>query len=227
MKLFTKSLLIGTLAIGTLFGTSTLVHADSATSTGKVILESDDSAVSPLDPTNPDNPVPTTPDPTDSDNSGTGNTGALTIDFLSNVDFGEQKISNSTETYKAKNANPYVQVTDKRGTGAGWTLTATASNFSDGAKVLKGAQMSLNNGQVRTRADNQSAAPVVADVTLNGATQTIFSASEDAGMGTWLDVYAGTDGANENVTLRVPSGNLAGEYTSTITWTLEDSPSAE
>lgn len=227
MKLFTKSLIIGTLTVGTLFGASTLVHADTGTSTGKVILEADDSAVAPLDPTNPDNTTPFIPDPADPDNSGTGNTGALTIDFLSNIDFGEQKITSNTETFKAKNEHPYVQVTDKRGTGEGWLLTATTTNFTDDAKVLKGAQMSLKNGQVRTKIDNQSAAPTTTDITLNGSVQPVFSASEDAGMGTWLDVYEGTDGANENVTLRVPSGNLAGEYSATITWSLEDSPSGE
>ncbi|MBC1307728.1 WxL domain-containing protein [Listeria booriae] len=227
MKLATKILAIGAITFATLTGASTFAHADTATSTGKIKFASDDSSVTPLDPTNPDNPTPAIPDPSDPTNPGTGNTGALTIDFLSNIDFGDQKISNSTQTYKALNKNPYIQVTDKRGTGDGWVLTAVATNFKDNAKVLKGAQMSFKNGQVRTKADNQSAAPTASDITLNSNAQTVFSAGENAGMGTWLDVYDGTDGANENVTLSVPSGNLAGDYTSSITWSLENTPSAE
>ncbi|CAM4198319.1 WxL domain-containing protein [Listeria booriae] len=227
MKNLTKVITVGAITVATLFGASTFAHADTTTSTGKIKIEADDSAVTPLNPTNPDNPVPATPDPADPDNTGTGNTGALTIDFLSNIDFGTQKVSGQSEKYYAENKNPYIQVTDKRGTGAGWTLTATATDFKDGSKTLKGAEMSLTDGEVRTQSDNQSAAPTTSDVTLNGSSQAVLSAEANAGMGTWLDVYPGTQGNNENVVLYVPAGNLAGDYSSAITWTLEDSPSAE
>ncbi|MBC1813797.1 WxL domain-containing protein [Listeria booriae] len=227
MKNLTKVLTVGAITAATLFGASTFAHADTTTSTGKIKLEADDSAVTPLDPTNPDGPTPTIPDPTDPDNNGTGNTGSLTIDFLSNLDFGTQKVSGQSQTYHAVNKNPYIQVTDKRGTGAGWILTAKATDFKDGTKTLKGAAMSLKDGQVKTQSDNQSVAPTTSDITLNGNTQTVLAAEANAGMGTWLDVYAGTDGNNENVSLYVPAGNLAGDYNSSITWTLEDSPSAE
>lgn len=118
-------------------------------------------------------------------------------------------------------------MTDKRGNGEGWVLTASATDFKDGDNVLKGAEMSFKNGQVRTQADNQSTAPTASDVTLNSSAQPVFQAGANAGMGTWVDVYEGTAGANENVTLHVPAGNLAGAYDSSITWTLETSPSAE
>ncbi|MBC1228666.1 WxL domain-containing protein [Listeria booriae] len=227
MKNLTKALTVGAITIATLLGTSTLAHADTTTSTGKIKLEADDSAVTPLDPTNPDAPTPAIPDPSDPGNTGTGNTGALTIDFLSNIDFGTQKISGKSQTYRAVNKNPYIQVTDKRGTGAGWTLTATATDFTDGSKILKGSQMSLIDGQVRTQSDNQSAAPTTSDITLNNNAQIVLSAEANAGMGTWLNVYEGTEGNNDNVSLYVPAGNLAGDYNSSITWTLEDSPSAD
>ncbi|MBC1359496.1 WxL domain-containing protein [Listeria booriae] len=218
MEILTKVLTVGA---------STFAHADTTTSTGKIKIEADDSAVTPLNPTNPDSPTPGAPDPADPDNAGTGNTGALTIDFLSNIDFGTQKVSGQSEKYYAENKNPYIQVTDKRGTGAGWTLTAAATDFKDGSKTLKGAEMSLTDGKVRTQSDNQSAAPTTSDVTLNGSSQAVLSAEANAGMGTWLDVYPGTEGNNENVSLYVPAGNLAGDYSTAITWTLEDSPSAE
>ncbi|MBC2369255.1 WxL domain-containing protein [Listeria booriae] len=213
MKNLTKVLTVGAITVATLFGANTFAHADTTTSTGKIKIEADDSAVTPLNPTNPDSQTPATPDSADPDNTGTGNTGALTIDFLSNIDFGTQKVSGQSEKYYAENKNPYIQVTDKRGTGAGWTL--------------KGAEMSLTDGEVRTQSDNQSAAPTTSDITLNGNTQSVLSAEANAGMGTWLDVYPGTEGNNENVSLYVPAGNLAGDYSTAITWTLEDSPSAE
>ncbi|MBC2098828.1 WxL domain-containing protein [Listeria booriae] len=227
MNTFAKIATIGVITVAGLFGASTLVSADTATSTGKITLEADDSPVTPLNPLDPDSPTPATPDPADPTNPGTGNSGELTIDFLSNIDFGTQKVSGTSETYKALNTNPYIQVTDKRGNGDGWVLTASATDFKDGNNVLKGAEMSFKNGQVRTQADNQSTAPTASDVTLNGSAQPVFQAAANAGMGTWIDVYSGTAGANENVTLHVPAGNLAGDYDSSITWTLETSPSAE
>ncbi|WP_254558779.1 WxL domain-containing protein, partial [Salmonella enterica] len=74
-------------------------------------------------PVFPQNPDGSKPNP--------GGNGSLTIDFASSFDFGNHKISNKDQTYLAKAQKyfdsevltpNYVQVTDRRGTFAGWNL---------------------------------------------------------------------------------------------------------
>lgn len=204
--------------------------ASDATSNNHIAFEADESITTPVDPTDPDNPNPPDPvDPTDPENPGTGNSGPLSIDYVSNIEFGTQKISSNTVTYRAQNENPFVQVTDNRGTGAGWTLTAKASEFksADGTKVLKGALLSFKNGQAKTQSANISAAPETKDVAFNNTdAKVMMNAKKETGRGTWVDVFSGTVGENENVTLQVLPGTADADvdYTATINWELTDAP---
>lgn len=215
------------------FGITPAAYAASvsdATSKNHIAFEADESTTTPIDPTDPDNPNPPNPvDPTDPENPGTGNSGPLSIDYVSNIEFGTQTISSNTMTYYAQNENPFVQVTDNRGTGAGWTLTAKASEFksTDGNKVLKGAELSFKNGQAKTQSANISEAPDTKDVTFNNAdAQIMMNAKKDTGRGTWVDVFSGTAEKNENVTLKVLPGTADADvdYTATINWELTDAP---
>ncbi len=183
----------------------------------------------PVDPTNPDNPnVPNPVDPTDPTNPGTGQTGPLSIDYVSNIKFGEHKITGKDIAYKAKNANPFVQVTDLRGAGEGWHLSAKISEFKSGNKVLKGAKLSFKDGVVKAGStSNISLAPTKSDVLFdNEKGKPFMSAKDKGGRGTWLTVWSGTDQANESIQLNVVAGTAEAntEYTSTITWELEDAP---
>lgn len=185
----------------------------------------------PLDPLNPDNPNPPSPvDPMDPENPGTGHVGPLTINYVSNIKFGEQKISGKDITYNGLNADPFIQVTDIRGTGAGWSLSAKSNGFAnaDGKKVLKGAELSFKNSQVKAGSKNNiSLAPVASSIVFNNtASQPVMSAKKEAGKGTWLNVWSGTDQSNENVQLKVLAGTAEAdtEYTSTINWELADAP---
>ncbi|MEG0543917.1 MAG: WxL domain-containing protein, partial [Carnobacterium sp.] len=65
------------------------------TSENKINFTAGEGVVTPpVDPTNPDNPnVPNPVDPTDPTNPGTGQTGPLSIDYVSNIKFGEHKIT--------------------------------------------------------------------------------------------------------------------------------------
>lgn len=208
-----------------LFMASTNVHAaepEAATSTNKVQFNGDNT-----DPTDPINPV----DPIDPTNPGTGNSGPLSIDYVSNIDFGIQEVSSNTEVYQALNEKPYVQVTDKTGSGDGWLLTAQATEFknSDGSKTLKGAELSFLNGQTGTTAANISTAPTVNQSVIftNQAAQEVMKAEVGAGKGTWTDNWSGTANANENVLLKVLPGSAdATSYQATITWTLTSGPTA-
>ena len=211
-SLAATTLLSATLLTGVLANAAE--SGDATTTTAKVTFTGgNDDPVNPVDPDDPDNPVNPV-DPDDPDNHGTDDNGPLSIDYVSNISFGTQEISSDSQVYSALNAEPHVQITDKRGVEGGWTLTASVSKFkAEDQSELKG--------------DNTSAQPTVnEDVTFNNTeAQNVMSAASLAGEGTWLDVFPGEEGHNTDVQLAVPSGSAqAKEYTATITWTLTAGP---
>ncbi|EPI03111.1 hypothetical protein D920_00319 [Enterococcus faecalis 13-SD-W-01] len=218
-----KKIALTTLLLSSIILTGTItVHADdlNGQSTAKIGLtkQDGDHPVGPIDPLDPDN----TPDDS---NTPTGNTGDLRIDYISNIDFGSQTISGKTETYTAKAPANMVeaQISDLRGTGAGWNLQvsydSTNSGFTSGDKTLSGAELFLPAGTSKTVQDSQSPAPTTNEITVNDSAQNIMTAATDSGLGTWADQMD-----TSKVTLKVPSGNLAGDYTATLVWTLTDAP---
>lgn len=217
--------------LGTAIGFKTM--QTEATQTGaantSILFDTNTDPTNPVDPENPDNPDPPV-DPIDPENPGTGNDGPLSIDFVSNITFGEKVISPTTTTYQALNEHPYVQVTDKTGSGNGWTLTAAASPFvsKKGGSTLKGAELSFLNGKVNTSSSNVSAAPTTESTVIftNTDSKNITTAGTDAGKGTWVTVWSGSKNANENILLKVLAGSAtASDYAATITWTLTSGPS--
>ncbi len=213
-SLAATTLLSATLLTGILANAAE--SGDATTTTAKVTFTGgNDDPVNPVDPDDPDN-------------HGTDDNGPLSIDYVSNISFGTQEISSDSQVYSALNAEPHVQITDKRGVEGGWTLTASASKFkAEDQSELKGAVLSFENGVARKKSDNTSAQPTVnEDVTFNNTeAQNVMSAASLAGEGTWLDVFPGEEGHNTDVQLAVPSGSAqAKEYTATITWTLTAGP---
>lgn len=232
MKKRTLTAIAGILLLG-LTGLSTNALAavsSTANSTNHIVFEAGEEVTNPIDPTNPDNPNPSDPiDPTDPTNPGTGNEGSLTIDYVSNIEFGTQKTASGTMIYHTQNEHPFVQVTDKRGTGAGWNLAAKATEFksADGSKVLKGAELTFKNGVLKTQTENISPAPQNKDVTFsNSDAHVMMNAKEETGRGTWVDVFSGKLNDNENVQLKVLPGTADTnvDYTATINWELADAP---
>ncbi len=223
-----KKLFLGTsLLITSLFVGVQTTHAEmksdaESKSTVKTVAGETTEPIPPVDPTDPEKPNP------DPEVPGTGNTGTLTIDHVSSIDFGEQEIKEKEAIYNAKTEHPYVQVTDRRGTGAGWTLKASIDEFSneDKTKILKGAELSLKNGSIKSISGNVSEKPLGYDVNLNKDMQVIMQAGTDQGMGTWLDVFSGTKDDNANVQLKVPAGSAKAKqnYSSVIRWELTDAP---
>lgn len=226
MVLSTALLTAMTLASTTLGAVSAATTIAPANSTADASFKAGGTTTptKPVDPSDPDKPVdPSKPtDPTDDKNTGTGNVGPLTIDYVSNVHFGEQEIKDSA--YFSTNTNPYVQISDKRGSGEGWDLSAKISDFkSDKDVVLKGAKLTLKNGQVKTATTNTATAPTApTSIDLGAADTTVMSAAKTAGQGTWVDVFGG----KEDIALSVPSGNITAGivYTADLTWTLSATP---
>lgn len=216
----------------------------------------------PLDPDKPDpsNPVdpwdPTTPD--HKPNPGTD--GPLSIDFASSIDFGVNKINSDNKQYYANpqylwnedmtdfdTATPrpnYVQISDKRGTNAGWNLQVKQngqfSNVETQNKELTGAQLTLSNGAA---ASNSTATSPTTnekiELPTNGDLQNVMSAAKGAGAGTWVDKFGviedvtNTEGdtvkKNKAIELDIPGSTPidATSYTTTLTWVLSELPGNE
>lgn len=154
--------------------------------------------------------------------AGTGEGGPLTLDYVSSFEFAVQEVSGSDEIYQTTTLDPYIQITDRRGTGAGWNVIAQVSNFMRGTEVsLPGAVITLNNGTAEGNIYSSEPVPQ-RPVVLNpgGEASKVIIAGENAGMGTWKNKWSPT-----NVTLDIPAGSATvGNHTSTITWTLQDAP---
>lgn len=201
-----------------------------ANSKVNIIVEANEEPTVPVNPVDPEKPVdPTQPiDPADPENPGTGNAGPLSIDYVPNIKFGIKEIELRDKVYNAINENPFIQVTDKRGTGAGWALTAQTQGFKTTTGLqLKGAEISFKHGEVKTRQGNTSTPAVGYDVTLNNTdSQVVMDAQKDAGLGTWLGVFSGNEKNNQKVQLKVLGGSVNSDkkYVAEINWTLANAP---
>ncbi|PGS48315.1 WxL domain-containing protein [Bacillus sp. AFS041924] len=191
--------------------------------------------VTPVDPTDPQNPLEPT-GPTDPTDPPTGETGPLTLDYVSSVQFGSQEISSTDQIYASISKKPFIQVSDRRGTGGGWKVTAKASKFNNGeSESLLGAVVTFKNGSVVTPGGGTNPTPIQT-ITLNtdGTTESaVVTAENGSGLGTWITRWLGPtpdvdDGElNNNVTLKIPGGSATvGNHEATITWTLVDAPGA-
>ena len=170
----------------------------------------------------------------DDETTSTGNKGPLTIDTISVLDFGSFELSGTTEIYSVSNKvegikTKKVQVTDRRGTGAGWTLKVKSSEFTDETdtkKILKGATLSFPKGRMDKTEGNTSAEPTKEDnVTLmtgDAEVKTFMTAAAGAGLGSWMNVMN-----SDEVKIEVPAGNLAGSYSATLEWSLANIPTAD
>jgi hypothetical protein len=185
-----------------------------------------------LQPLDPGTTNPVTPQDPDPENpTGTGQTGLLTLDAVPSFDFqGEGLAGTFTDTLtQAQTASGYVknaQVTDRRGTGAGWALSLNISAFQNGGVALKGVNLQMPV-TIAAGTDNTSTAPAivnsisgVVDPTSGLDAGTIVAAGTGEGYGTWIAKFA-------NASLSIADGNAAGAYKSTFTWTLSDIPTGE
>ena len=226
------------------FGGSSVL-ADDATdgakmhSKGTITYVRDESPTNPVDPTDPNTDNPVTP--TDPDDHEKPTNGPLSIDYVSNLYFGEQKTTGSEMTYFADldhmkdstgkdiDRPNFVQVTDKRGSNAGWNLTVTQdSQFKNGDNELAGATLKLANATLSTANDGTapSAAPSTVELTV-GTAGPVMSAKASEGTGTWIDRFGKDEEEGKtSVSLTVPGDTkkVQGEYATSLTWTLTDTP---
>jgi hypothetical protein len=136
---------------------------------------------------------------------GTGSlslTHAATATLNSTLDGTDQ-----TVTY-----SPVLNVIDSRGTGAGWNLTVSATNFSDGSGhtlapgTITGASAVCKAGNSCTAATSSG---ITYPLTVNGTAAKLFNAALNTGLGK-IDV-------TPTFAVSIPGNAYAGTYTSTVT----------
>lgn len=237
------ALLMGALLFSSVLGVTSVYAADESanyTSNGVITFEPDTDPTKPTDPTDPTKPVEPT-DPTNPDGPNPGTNGPLSIDYASSFQFGTQKITTTDkdyyaaiQTFKDKTTGPnYVQVTDKRGSQEGWNLSVTENGQFQTAdkEALVGASLSLNNGSSNSIMDDAYKPTLVTQNTLvPGTKATLMTADKGKGMGTWIYRF-GSDATQggQAVKLSIPGKavKLAKQYSTTLTWTLESTPTNE
>ena len=243
MKKKTGIYMLG-LTIG--IGFPMMVRADDVNSTGKIGFVAGQNITAPVNPDlpNPSNPVQ--PENPDGSLSNSGSMGNLTIDYASSFDFGIHKISHENQVYHAKaqkfvgnnqRSPDYVQITDNRGTLAGWTLNVLeTSQFTETVKngkypVLNGAQIALKNAQAISQSTDVSPPNVSRQTDLiPGQISQIAAAAIGSAAGTWI-ISWGTQADivksdTTDVALSVP-GNIpkdAASYSTQLIWTLSNLP---
>ena len=249
------------LAIATLLTTTaavTVVNVQAAeqdggeySSNGVVKFVPNTNGTDPVDPEDPTDPAEPT-DPTNPDGPNEGTAGPLSIDFASSLDFGVNKISSNDETYyanpqtysdKDKVTANYVQVSDNRGSSAGWSLKVKQEKQFENAEAkyneLKGASISIGDSKAVSNSEGVDAPTVNNNIVLEpGTAVDVMDAAKGAGDGTWISRFGNVekvaveqeDGSikdldkNTSVKLDVPGSTpkSAVEYRSSLTWILAE-----
>lgn len=228
-------LLSAGLAVSMIANTSTTY---AATSDANVTFTAPDTEgpVAPLNPEDINQPL----NPGEEDGNTTGETGPLTLDYVSHLNFGDEPLdlANTADLeINAVTSNPSLQVSDRRQTGEGWNVTASLSSFvNNSTNSLNGATIILRNGLAASPLGGLQAPNVTntLELTSDNIAATVVNANGvDAsnilntaqGLGTWVTSWLGTEGENENVLLTVPARTAtAGDHSAEITWTLTSGP---
>lgn len=254
-----KNVKLVTVAALTTFALTVGANAHSAVvdydSNGTVEFIPNSDPTKPIDPTNPDPLNPVNPiDPTDPNGPEPGTEGPLSIDYASSLDFGVNKISNKDEVYYAraqqfkngKAATPnYVQVSDNRGSNAGWTLKVKQNGQFKATGTLNdtltGSEVKLINPVVSSNSTAVFPTPA-ATIELDpvGTESLVMSAKSNQGSGTYANRWGSVETVKEMakdgstvdaevtkaITLSVPGSTPkdAVKYSTTLTWSLSDVP---
>jgi len=199
--------------------------------------------VVPVNPTDPTTPIT----PGDGNNGAAAGTGLSLIYAPSTFDFGSHEIDvTSANKYPASFTGSKtalmpstsavgLQVSDARGTNAGWTLKVSASDGTSGnLSTLTGATITLPAGtalstgtETGTTANNGAKSQGVTALAVGvgntaGASETILSAADKTGAGITSDLMDPTE-----ITLYVAAATAsATTYTGQLTWALEATPAS-
>ncbi|WP_447408342.1 WxL domain-containing protein [Weissella confusa] len=245
--LATAAILGGMIASSAAFADATTPTAPADSQYGNMDANGNSTATSPAVvhftkvSTNPDKPF--IPDPSNPDNPKTpgegGNThpGALAILWAPHLDFGTHEISSSNQVWGGQETEkdasgfvPYAQVSDQRGTAAGWSLHVKEDQqFMKGTTPLKGASLQLkqlnyydtNVKPMNTLAGTAKDNDLLTEQKVMEAPAGTLDGTYSVNFGDKLD----DKGFSQGIQLSVP-GNaaLVGDYSTNLTWTLNAAP---
>ena len=151
--------------------------------------------------------------------SATVTAGTLSITSPLAGEFAGKSITGVAQTTTA--ALDSVSVSDLRGSGTGWHVTAQASTFTGtgtGGHDLAAGSLSMSQPTVASDGTT-SAAPTITSgpYTIDNGAVSIASAALNAGMGKY-------DFAATTLTLSLPADVYAGTYASTVTISVVTTP---
>lgn len=143
--------------------------------------------------------------------------GTLVVSSPAAADFLGVTITGAVQTTTAGLAT--FDVSDLRGTGAGWQVTAQATQFISASNSLAVGSLQLSEPTVGAQDTTSSTPPSVSagPFVIDGSAATIASAVSGQGMGVY-DFTATT------MTLSLPASVYAGSYTSTVTISVVSTP---
>lgn len=141
------------------------------------------------------------------------------------LDFGEIELKEGSG--ESTNETAIMTVSDHRGTGEGWTISASISDFIglETSRTLKGAQVTLPQGAVSSELSLPEFAPVAnGPVELTFESKPILTAKESQGLGIWNNDLHGS-GTKSSV--KFPVDSYIDNYSATITWIFGNAPISE
>lgn len=175
-------------------------------------------------------------------------TDLVSITKATAMTFGGHFITPNT-LYLPVTNTPELEVTDITGEAKGWVVEAKLGDFlqtgaaADVAAKLKGAQLFFPQAtEFTTGNEDQTNGPTTAGgqnlqdeaevpeehkngLVLSAGSDTphpLYSAEVGKGNGRWNLTYG--KGTNKKIILKVPAGNVANDYSATLTYILKDAP---
>lgn len=247
-----KKLLLSTLVISPLVLLSHTAEVQAEQNVGEreteavIKFKANDEPTKPVDPLSPENELT----PLNPFNPETpvkpGANGPLSLDYASDFNFGEQKISSRDQRYYAypqlsqeasgehKTVPLYAQVTDNRGTEQGWTLYVkqNGSLKANEQNQLLGSEIIFHTGQLASVSTSKILTTVADELVLSTANQKVMAAEKGEGAGTWVYRMGNEEMTlmEKGVELFVP-GKITKlkdlTYKTNLTWTLSTVPQVE
>ena len=220
----------------------TINYRDAIFEKATIITVVNPSAVEPVDPINPEIEINPENKPELPENQG-----LLSIDFVSQFNFGEQAISANNKIYFARpqrilnedgsvnmiEERPnYIQISDRRGDNGknGWELSVTQVNqFRNiNAQELEGAQLNMENQQLVSVQGGSPPLIIEEDILhlIPGSRHILLLSQESEGMGTWIYRFGNNITSGESISLEVPKGANpdATTYSTNLSWELNAVP---
>lgn len=219
------------------FGTSGLAAYSRLSSQGEPIQNPEN----PLDPLDPEVEVDPENHPELPEEQG-----LISIDFVSQFNFGTKNIATQARTYYAdpqrllngdgtvnqtEERPNYIQITDRRSIAdqGGWELSLRQEEqfkTADGKELL-GAQLQFENAELLSTEQNSKPEFVrEAQILLPGVRHQLIIAENAEGQGTWIYRFGNETTGGESVKLEVPKGSNpdAKSYSTTLNWELNAVP---